>query len=252
MKMSDLQGLRLAYLVAWLAPVCVVVLVVSRILFPQLYFGWLTAREASFAEGLAPLAGLLAAPVGLLAFIEARKKGLTWPWCIGLLVLALGGLYAAGEELSWGQHLIAFETPDWWEPYNFQGETNLHNTRGWMEGIFLTLPHNTMIAFTLAIGIVLPVGMRILGNRMASGPGWLERLQAKPTIYVPAAVTALLVYYLRKTLRAFGVHYEYPDYGAITEVSESLFLLFLLAYLTSVLVYLKSMPRLPVETTARD
>jgi hypothetical protein len=41
----------------------------------------------------------------------------------------LGVLYvaAAGEELSWGQHLFKFAAPEFFQQYNAQREANLHN-----------------------------------------------------------------------------------------------------------------------------
>jgi len=42
------------------------------------------------------------------------------------LILALGFLFIALEEISWGQRILNFEVPDWF-PENFQGETNIHN-----------------------------------------------------------------------------------------------------------------------------
>ena len=41
----------------------------------------------------------------------------------------LGVLYvaAAGEELSWGQHLLKFAAPDFFQKHNAQREANVHN-----------------------------------------------------------------------------------------------------------------------------
>jgi len=45
------------------------------------------------------------------------------------LFLLAGGLFfwAAGEEISWGQHFFGTVTPDWLKEINGQGETNIHN-----------------------------------------------------------------------------------------------------------------------------
>jgi len=42
------------------------------------------------------------------------------------LILALGLLFIALEEISWGQRIFNFETPDW-IPENLQEEANIHN-----------------------------------------------------------------------------------------------------------------------------
>lgn len=41
----------------------------------------------------------------------------------------MGALFfwAAGEEISWGQHILGTVTPDWLAKINGQQETNLHN-----------------------------------------------------------------------------------------------------------------------------
>lgn len=42
-------------------------------------------------------------------------------------LLGLLFLICFGEEISWGQRLFHWATPDWLETRNIQGETNLHN-----------------------------------------------------------------------------------------------------------------------------
>jgi hypothetical protein len=43
------------------------------------------------------------------------------------LLLALGCLVVAGEEINWGQSLISYETPDFLASTNIQQEVSLHN-----------------------------------------------------------------------------------------------------------------------------
>jgi hypothetical protein len=42
-------------------------------------------------------------------------------------LFGFGLLAVAGEEISWGQRLLGWETPTAWKQLNYQGETNLHN-----------------------------------------------------------------------------------------------------------------------------
>lgn len=46
-----------------------------------------------------------------------------------IFLFIVGGLMllAAGEELSWGQHMFDFHSPDFFNRNNTQGETNIHN-----------------------------------------------------------------------------------------------------------------------------
>ncbi len=50
-------------------------------------------------------------------------------WSVGTLLLALLFIFGAGEEISWGQRLFGFETPDSLKEINRQDETTLHNIR---------------------------------------------------------------------------------------------------------------------------
>lgn len=50
-------------------------------------------------------------------------------------LLAAGAFYTVGEEISWGQRLLDLETPAFFDRYNLQQETNLHN--------LLTGPYDT-------------------------------------------------------------------------------------------------------------
>ncbi len=47
-----------------------------------------------------------------------------------LLGLAVIFFFAAGEEISWGQHLFDWRTPEAFAERNVQGETTLHNLEG--------------------------------------------------------------------------------------------------------------------------
>ena len=42
-------------------------------------------------------------------------------------LFALGAMFVALEEMSYGQHLLGWDSPAWFNAHNRQGETNLHN-----------------------------------------------------------------------------------------------------------------------------
>jgi hypothetical protein len=78
--------------------------------------------------------------VEILTFLSASVAGVllllaTWKfwkrmngWAAGLVgVIAMATLFFAGEEISWGQSYLQWNTPTWW-PENFAGETNIHNS----------------------------------------------------------------------------------------------------------------------------
>lgn len=97
-------------------------------------------------------------------------------------LLALASFYALGEEISWGQRLFDIPTPEFFQRYNQQGETNLHN--------FFTGPDDTLLkrsierllaAGIIAYGLVYPLLLKIPWRLAA----WVEdRGIPAPPIYL--------------------------------------------------------------------
>ena len=80
-------------------------------------------REDYWVENLTAVWFLLA---GLLLFVTARAERSLLRRCVYIL----GGMamvFAAGEEISWGQRIFEFATPDFLMPLNEQKEFNVHN-----------------------------------------------------------------------------------------------------------------------------
>lgn len=73
---------------------------------------------------------------------------------IGLVVLlaALGSFYIFGEEISWGQHILNWDTPEYWAAVNDQNETNLHNTSSWLD----QKPRLLLFIGIVAAGLLVP------------------------------------------------------------------------------------------------
>ncbi len=70
----------------------------------------------------------LVAAVRLTRHLRATGAAL---WLVGLYGLLVAGLvFMIGEELSWGQRIVGWGTPDTLASANKQAETNLHNIYG--------------------------------------------------------------------------------------------------------------------------
>lgn len=67
--------------------------------------------------------------VGVVAWRRQRDRALK----LWLAAVVAGCVYFAGEELSWGQHLVGWSTPERLAALNDQGETNLHNISSWLD-----------------------------------------------------------------------------------------------------------------------
>jgi hypothetical protein len=80
--------------------------------------------ETAFIEHLEAILWMVGfVSYGLLALINRRDHApFIWP-----LFFAFICFFAFGEELSWGQHLFQYETPESVTEINAQGELNFHN-----------------------------------------------------------------------------------------------------------------------------
>lgn len=81
---------------------------------------------------------------------------------IFVLLLAIVFFFGAGEELSWGQHMLGFEPPDFIAEHNRQGELNLHNLGPPKSGLreYLTIS-KLFSLFWLVYCVCIPLLMRI-------------------------------------------------------------------------------------------
>ncbi len=123
-----------------------------------------------------PLFGLfIAASLLLLPFVRAR------PFVFGVaLVGALSFLYIAGEEMSWGQHIFHWNTPEYWAMVNRQEETNLHNTYA----IFEKTPRSMLEVGIFVGGLMLPLA--------AVFYPWLRACRV--SLFLPAAALVPLAF----------------------------------------------------------
>ncbi len=65
--------------------------------------------------------------MALQSLIKNAKK-VKWGWqSIWFLFLFIFCFIAFGEEISWGQHIWGFESPELLQKINKQQETNIHN-----------------------------------------------------------------------------------------------------------------------------
>ena len=74
---------------------------------------------------------------------------------LGLTLMGLLFLFGLGEEISWGQRIIGFESPQFFKQYNTQMEFNLHNLK------FGETKINKLV-FGLILGIIVGIYFLIL------------------------------------------------------------------------------------------
>ncbi|MCC6598832.1 MAG: hypothetical protein IT559_08585 [Alphaproteobacteria bacterium] len=102
-------------------------------------------------EALQFLLAFLAALVALRCLWLVKSGGdfflLFWVLCF-----VLSCIYIAGEEISWGQHIAEWGTPDFWGQLNDQNETNLHNTSSWLD----QKPRLILLTGVFTGGLIIP------------------------------------------------------------------------------------------------
>jgi hypothetical protein len=147
--------------------------------------------EWAGALGLFAGAGLFFA-----AFLAARRDRPAWLSPLGvwvLLGLAVALLFLAGEEISWGQRLFGWGTPEALAEANAQDETTLHNLNlfqgtsldgdrlfrlAWI-GLFVAVP---------ALAWLWPRGRRLLTRHLPVVPLWLAGLFLAAWVFTTIAV----------------------------------------------------------------
>lgn len=99
--------------------------------------------------------------LSFITLTKMNRKANLWltAW---ITALFLGSLYIGLEEISFGQSVFGWETPESWMALNYQNETNLHNTSKWL---------NQKPRLILEVGII--VGGLIIPALNKFKPKWL-------------------------------------------------------------------------------
>lgn len=186
--------------------------------------------ELGAIELLTPLLLLPAIGSGIMALrLRAHAPR---PWLPGwMLVMTLGCFYLAGEEVSWGQHLIGWQTPEELKQINDQRETNIHNISSWFD----QKPRLLLELFVLIGGIILPLWYKARGKSFnPQGDAvwfWPSRL------CLPVAIITIVVYMPSRAADLMGQKEAIPI--RLSEVQELFYSVFLLVYMASIMVRLR-------------
>ena len=202
----------------WLPFVWVVIQLLAEISLPHDILARL--HEENGPHELLQVGLLLAGfVVAFQTFLRMNRK--TNPWLSFYIALAaFCCLIVAIEEMSWGQTLFKWGTPEGWAEINNQRETNIHNTSKWF---------NQKPRFLLEIGIL--IGGIILPLLQQYKPSWVpkrfEIIYAPQELFVTAMI-ALIV----KLIDKGGKHYfEFDFFTRPSEVGELYLFYFVLFYL---------------------
>ena len=172
---------------------------------------WLALRGAQLAKGQLP--------------------NHQWVWFV---LVALGCFYIGGEEISWGQQLLHWKTPEAIDVLNRQHETNLHNMSTW----FNEKPRILVELSVLVGGVLMPTARLLRGKRLTRQDGFAYWFWPTNALLL-TGLLAILVLVPKRYEQATGVPLL-PVNVRWSELQEYYFALFLWLYGWSALRRLRS------------
>ena len=145
-----------------------------------------------------------------------------------VLLWTLACVYFAGEEISWGQWIFGWESPEFFREHNAQQETGLHNMSGWLD----EHPRSLVEIGMVVGGVLLPLRRRARGERRDDDrpAAWYW-----PTLVVLPAALLTLVVRLPRTVEGWTGWEALHPLGS-SELRELYTASFLALYLTSIRV----------------
>jgi len=151
-------------------------------------------KENGFIENIQSI--LLLASILILFFtIKYIKKKLFIYVFIILKIIAL--TYYLGEEISWGQHFLEWNSPEIFLEINNQQETNLHN----ISNLFDQLPRSLVIIWC---GFI-PIFFYLIKNKLKFNKN--IKLLILPNIKLLVVATIFLIFFLPDFfIDKFGFH----------------------------------------------
>lgn len=113
--------------------------------------------------------GILASIYALIRWRRLLSTGWAQLW---LLLWTLACIYFAGEECSWGQWYLEYETPDRFTELNDQGEFNFHNMSSWLD----QKPRTLVELFVIVAGFLMPLVLHFKrGSKSQESGGFVEK-----------------------------------------------------------------------------
>ncbi len=155
-------------------------------------------------------------------YLWRRSAGGLHVW-LGLVLLGL--FFVLGEEISWGQQICHWHTPEWFARHNVQDETNFHNST-WLLNQLL---RNLLRAAILLGGVAYPIVRRFLRR---DPPGIAPWLPPRLGGVAPALFMGLTALVMRFDWPAFLN--DDATYFELSEVEELFFYCFFLTYLLGI------------------
>ena len=181
------------------------------------------ADENNLVELGTPGVLIPAVVYGILSLRKYRllpgKRALIW-----IAMVTLASFYFAGEEISWGQQLFHWSTPEVISEYNDQHETNLHNTSSWFD----QKPRIVLELWVLVGGIFMPL-LNYSRKKKYLVSDWRYWFWPYKACFVPAFLAILVK--MPDHLSDLIVDFVYGTNIRYSELQEFYFAYFLMVFL---------------------
>jgi glucan phosphoethanolaminetransferase (alkaline phosphatase superfamily) len=125
------------------------------------------------------------------------------------IIAAVGALFIAGEEISWGQRMLGWATPTDLADINKQGETNIHNI-----GNVLQFMNLVMFAVAVVAGVLPFVWRWGAGDRERD----LGQILLVPPLFLASSFLAAASYRLMRYALVPDARYVINHLGEIAEM----------------------------------
>jgi len=210
----------------WLwGPIALLLLIIGIIVFcPEEQMRMLINREGGLVELGTPLLYVPAVIAGLFCIKHLKKLPAKW-LMVWLMLVTAASFYIGGEEISWGQQLFYWQTPEYMNEINDQEETNIHNISSWFD----QKPRILLELWVLIGGIFVPL-MLVIRKTGYSRDNW--RYWFWPgAACIPTGVIAIVVKLPERFRDFLGVELPYHLHIRYSEIQELYFAYFLMVYL---------------------
>ena len=175
-------------------------------------------------------AAIFAIGIGLRLFRQLGPIYLFWFFSVALVCIGF-----AGEEISWGQHWLGWNSPDYFVENNRQGETNFHNLN-----IHFGRIVKTMLTLVIIIGgLILPFRHSKRAHERTSMQRFAD-IVTPTRVCVPAAAFVLGVRLVERFKTWFDLEWGFIAVN-LKESQELYIALFLLIYVWSTRVRLSNL-----------
>ncbi|NIM10897.1 MAG: hypothetical protein GTO45_02820, partial [Candidatus Aminicenantes bacterium] len=145
---------------------------------------------------------------------------------IWLALVTVACIYFAGEEISWGQQLFGWQSPEIMQEINDQQETNIHNISSWFDQ-----KPRLLLELWIIIGGIFVAALRKWKPGIYKTDRWSYWFWPGFACF-PAALLAELVKLPERIKDNFGIT-SLPTDLRYSELQELLFAMFLMCYLAS-------------------